>query len=119
MNNTCKSTTLALLTLITINGCGGGSSTTGSNTGKQPTVEVKYTLNGTQRPTCHNADRTGELNPTPIDYVICDWYCGSYQGSDTVEVELIFQKVPKTEEGIWELSHENLKEANSKICKDI
>ena len=119
MNNTHKLTTLALLTLIALNGCGGGSSSTGSNTGELPTVEVNYTLNGAVRPTCHNATTTGEQNPTPIDYVICNWDCGSYQGSDTVEVRLIFKKVPETEEGIWELYQENITEAYPAVCKDI
>lgn len=119
MNNTCKSTTLALLTLITINGCGGGSSTTGSNTGKQPTVEVKYTLNGTQRPTCHNADDKGELKPTPDNNVLCIWLCGSYEGSETLLVGLTFEKNPKTKDGIWELANESLREAHHNICKDI
>jgi len=116
MNKTYKLTTLALLTL---NGCGGGSSSTGSNTGELPTVDVRYTLNGTKRPTCHNADDVGELNPTPNDYIFCNWLCGSYKGSETVSVSLTFEKNPKTKDGIWELERESLSEASPLICKDI
>ena len=119
MKKIYKFLTLALLTLITINGCGGGSSTSGSNVGKQPTVEVKYTLNGTERPTCHNADDKGELNPSPGETIFCTWLCGSYQGSGTLSVGLTFEKNPTTEDGIWELEDVSLTEADHLICKDI
>jgi len=114
-----KLSTFTIFALLALSGCGGGSSTTGANAGKSPTVDVSYTLHGKTRPTCHNATTTGELNPTPIDYVICNWNCGRYQGSDTISVRLIFKKVPETEEGIWELYQENITEAYPAICKDI
>ena len=119
MKNIYKLTIIALLSLITINGCGGGSSTDGSDTNKKPTVEVKYTLNGTERPSCLKADDKGILNPTPNDYIICTWLCGKYQGSKTVAVSLSFEKNPKTEDGIWELDDETITEADNLICKDI
>ena len=119
MSNTNKLITLTLLAFITLNGCGGGSSSTVANTGKQPTVDAIYTLNGTVRPTCHNADNIGELNPSPGEFVYCDWYCAKYQGSDTVQVSLTFTQTPNTEEGIWELIQEDIYEATPDICKDI
>ena len=119
MKKIYKFLTLALLTLITINGCGGGSSTSGSNSGELPTVEVKYTLNGTKRPTCHNAYNKGELNPSPNETIFCRWLCGSYQGSETLSVGLSFEKNTPTEDGIWELYDVSLTEANAQVCKDI
>ena len=108
-----------IITMFTLNGCGGGSSATGENKGELPTVDVTYTLNGKDRPTCHNAGDIGELNPTPNDYIFCTWLCGKYQGSDTVSVTLTFEKTPKTETGIWELTNESITEADPLICKDI
>jgi len=116
MSNTNK---LITFILLTFNGCGDsgeGSTTTGL---QQPTVVASYTLNGTIRPTCHNANTIGELNPSPTEYVWCDWYCAKYQGSDTVRVSLAFEQIPHTEEGIWELTQEDIYEANQHTCKDI
>lgn len=108
-----------IITMFTLNGCGGGSSATGENKGELPTVDVTYTLNGKDRPTCHNANDVGILNPTPNDYIFCIWLCGKYQGSNTIETSLTFEKNPKTEDGVWELTNELLREADASICRDI
>ena len=114
MNNTNK---LIGFILLILNGCGGAGST---NTPlDQPTVVANYTLNGTARPTCHNASDKGKLNPSPTDYVVCDWNCAKYQGSDTVRVTLVFEKIPHTETGIWELTEEDIYEAEQYQCRDI
>ncbi len=114
-----KLSILTITILLSLNGCGGGSSTTGDNKVEQPTVDVTYTLNGKERPTCHNADYTGEINPSPDDVVMCIWNCGRYQGSDTINVTLVFNKPNQTEEEPWELWDEDLKEASPTLCKDI
>jgi len=108
-----------ILALFTLNGCGGGNSTAGENNTELPTVDVTYTLNGKERPTCHNADYKGELNPSPDDIIMCIWNCGKYQGSDTINVTLIFAKPSQTKEEPWELWEEDLKEASPTLCRDI
>lgn len=122
MKNTNKLAILATLALLTLNGCGGSSAestTVDQNIGELQTVDVDYTLNGKERPTCHNADDIGELKPSPTDFVLCIWLCGKYQGSETIKVSINFMKNPKTEEGIWELEDERLSEASEHICRDI
>ena len=117
--------TLAITSLFIFNGCGGGGSTTGGNTPTTlqytnlPTVDVSYTLNGKQRPTCHDATHKGELRPTPTDSVICTWMCGRYQGDEVVQVVLLFDKTEKTEKGIWELKDTSVTESNELYCKEI
>jgi len=124
-----KITVLAISTLALI-GCGGGGSSnplgyTGpTNDGKQSTVDVKYTLNGSERPTCHNADDIGNIAPDNDDFVKCAWFCGRYngvssRGSDTITVFLTFRKSERTDQGIWELSNESLTEASPIVCRDM
>ncbi|MDQ7033092.1 MAG: hypothetical protein Q9M37_10340, partial [Desulfonauticus sp.] len=76
MKKTNKLATLTLLALLALNGCGGGSSPTEQTTEELPTVDVSYTLNDKERPTCHNANDIGEPNPDPTDFVLCIWLCG-------------------------------------------
>ena len=131
---------LSIVSLLVIAGCGGGGAirTAGTDADrvhavgdyvnerapKQPTVDVKYTLNGTKRPTCHNADDIGNIAPDNSDFVKCAWFCGRYngvssRGSDTITVFLTFRKSERTDQGVWELSKESLTEADAIVCKDI
>ena len=121
-----KNIFLSIVSLLVIAGCGGGSGgrSTGqqhppSSDGKQSTVDVKYTLNGSMRPTCHDADETGEKNPENSSSVQCIWYCGRYKGGHTMSVFLDFEKTENTDEGIWELSDESLYEASPHVCRDM
>ena len=120
---------IAILSLAALIGCGGGGgSTPTSNStlqadGKRPTVDVKYTLNGSERPTCHNADDIGMLNPDNDDFVDCMWHCGRYgdvkgRKSATIVVSLMFRKSERTDEGIWELTDEYTAEASPITCRD-
>ena len=117
--------TLVITSLFIFNGCGGGdNATNGENSSSSPytnlpTVDVKYTLHGKQRPTCHNATHRGELNPTPKDTVICTWVCGRYQGDEIFKVLHLFEKEPQTEEGIWELKDTSVTDASPLNCKDL
>jgi len=128
-----KVTVLAISALVLI-GCGGGGASGGDNTptgagtigndGKMSTVDVKYTLNGSERPTCHNADDIGNIAPDNNDFVLCTWSCGRYgghtsRGSDTIHVWLWFRKSERTDQGIWELSDEDLSESNPMLCRDM
>jgi len=123
-----KMIALASIGLMMLIGCGGGGSNnpvspTGTTDQRQPTVDVKYTLNGTKRPTCHDADEIGELNPDNDDFVWCIWFCGRYNGVEgrngtTVAVDLMFRKSERTDEGIWELTDEGIDEASAIVCKD-
>ncbi|MCF6244348.1 MAG: hypothetical protein L3J43_04875 [Sulfurovum sp.] len=122
--------TIATLALI---GCGGGGdgtpvsspySPTDPNAHKRPTVDVKYTLNGSKRPTCHNADDIGTLNPDNSDFIDCTWQCGRYGGikgrnGDTIYISLWFRKSERTDEGVWELTDEFTQEASPGVCRDI
>jgi len=124
-----KKTIITILSLAVLTACGGGGgSTPTSNStlqadGKRPTVDVKYTLNGSERPTCHNADKIGDLSPNNDDFVRCTWYCGRYgetkgRESATITVFLYFRKSERTDNGIWELSDESLSEASPVVCRD-
>jgi len=122
-----KVTVLAISALLFI-GCGGNNTPTGAGTigndGKQSTVDVKYTLNGSERPTCHNADDIGNIAPDNSDFVKCAWFCGRYngvssRGSDTITVFLTFRKSERTDQGVWELSNESLTEASPIVCRDM
>ena len=119
--------TILSLTVLTACGGGGGSTPTSNSTlqadGKRPTVDVKYTLNGSERPTCHDADDIGDLNPDNDDFVQCFWYCGRYgdikgRESATIFISLMFRKSERTNEGIWELTDESTQEASPVVCRD-
>jgi len=125
-------TTIALTTtLLILNACGSSGGDNGYSTYqemadkfKHDTVDVKYTLNGTKRPTCHNADNIGTLNPGNNDEIKCVWHCGRYSNikgreSDTISVFLRFNKSENTDDGIWELTSENTYEASPTVCRDI
>jgi len=127
-----KITTLIIISAFTLIGCGsgggGGTSSpiangTVQSDGKQPTVDVKYTLNGTERPTCHDADDIGTLNPKNTTFVKCRWLCGRYgdikgRDSATIYVSLTFRKSERTDEGIWELTDDFIQEASPIVCRD-
>jgi len=123
-----KKIIITILSLAVLTACGGGGSTPASNStlqadGKRPTVDVKYTLNGNRRPTCHSADDIGNLNPDNDDFIKCIWFCGRYNGvkgreSATIAVFLTFRKSERTDEGIWELSNESTQEASPVVCRD-
>jgi len=128
--NTIRKTIITILSLAVLPACGGGGggSTSARNStlqadGKRPTVDVKYTFNGNKRPTCHNANDIGKLNPKNDDFVECTWYCGRYgdikgRESATIWVSLMFRKSERTDEGIWELTNEYTVEASPIVCRD-
>ena len=123
------------VTMMSLSACGGGGGSSGGDNGystyqemadkfKHDTVDVKYTLNGTKRPTCHNANDIGILAPDNNDEIKCVWYCGRYQGvkgrkGDTIHIFLDFKKSEETDEGVWELSDEFILEASPTLCRDI
>jgi len=118
-----KKTILTVIVTLALIGCGGGGSNPISTTmptsdGKLPTVDVKYTLNGIKRPTCHNADDIGELTPDDKDFVLCIWLCGKYDNASPIAVSLSFKKNVNTPQGVWELEDEHITEVSNSICKD-
>jgi len=101
--------------LLTLTGCG----ETGRTLQKKETVDVKYTLNGTQKPICHNADKKKEKIETMDDTLkICQWSCGRYNGSEPVFVTLSFTRPSPLDSSIWELTDEHIEEASIFKCKD-
>ena len=116
-------TIVTTISIALLTACGGGGSTPvtstgGANNGKLPTVDVTYTLNGTTRPTCHNADDIGELKPKDNGTILCIWLCGRYDNASPIEVSLAFEKNEPTSEGVWELEDESLTESSSTFCRD-
>ena len=119
--------TLVITSLFIFNGC--GENTENIENPKiiketrplenLPTVDIHYTLNGKERPTCHNALVKGVSNPSPTTTVVCTWICGKYKTDKLVSAMLQFKKNPQTEEGNWYLSKESVKKAKKANCKDL
>ncbi|MEA1879077.1 MAG: hypothetical protein U9N11_00310 [Campylobacterota bacterium] len=96
-----KISLLALVTFLLAN-CGGGGSSSSSKDDGFKIQEVKYTLNGTTHPTCHNSSRdTGLESSSTI--MNCIWICGRYEGgSEPVSVVLTFSR--EDEHSVWQYS---------------
>jgi len=119
-----KNILLITVSIFIFNGCGENIEDTNvkkpiSKIANLPTVDVSYTLNGKQRPTCHNALIKGVLNPSPTATVLCTWMCGKYKTDEIVNVTVRFQKKPQTEKGNWELIDEIIKKSNPINCEEL
>lgn len=105
-----KKSILAILSTLTLVGCGGGSSSSSSSnedngTPSDPfkTVKVEYTLNGSDQPTCHNAYQRSGIESNSV-YMRCTWICAEYEGASPVTVGLSFEKIG----GIWEFEEDTV-----------